>query len=432
MVPKISKRGHSFKGAGAYYLHDKDASTDERVTWTQSVNLLSRTPEKALKEMAWTDKHADELRALSGGSKVGRKASAGNVYAYSLSWAQSEAPTKEQMQEAALETLKELGLEDHQALMIAHDDTDHDHVHVLVNLVNPDTGKIANVHNDALTLSAWAEDYEHRCGVIHCAKRKENNDRREQGEYVKHKPDQMYAATSIEELYHSCASGSAFKNAVEEIGYTLGRGDRRGFVLVDREGDVHSLSRQVKGVRAKDIKAYMSDLDTKALPTAKDIQDALNEQTEPEEEPEIENTVLSFADIEKALQAETEEKRNALLDDLDQQYKQREQDIKEEQELQNAVVHSGGLKGMWNAVTGRTSRARACLAALRAQERRIRRARIDAVQYFELQQERHERALKSCSKQRENYLLWVQRNSEHPLGFESTGKGKKYSEAEHA
>ncbi len=63
---------------------------------------------------------------------------------------------------------------------------------------------------------------------------------------------------------------------------------------------------------------------------------------------------------------------------------------------------------MWNAVTGRTSRARACLAALRAQERRIRRARIDAIQYFELQQERHERALKSCAKQRENYLRWFE------------------------
>ena len=407
MIPKIAGRGHSFKGAGAYYLHDKNENTTERVDWVQSVNLLSRTPEKALKEMAWTDINADSIREINGGSKVGRKATAGNVYSYSLSYAQSEKPTKDQALEAASETLKALGMQDHQALIIAHNDTDHDHVHVLVNLVNPDTGRIADIHNDALTLSEWAEDYEHRCGVIHCAKRVKNNDRREQGEYVKHKPDQMYAATSIEELYQSCSGGAEFKDAVETIGYTLGRGDRRGFVLVDREGEVHSLSRQVKGVRAKDIKAYMSDLDISALPTAKEIQEAVDEEIEEEEQA----VSVSFEDIEEALKSEVADKRKALIDDLDKQYKQREQDIQEEQELQNAVFHASGLSGIWNAVTGRTKHARDCLAQLRAQERRIRLKRIEAVMYFEEQQDAHMQALRNSEKQREEYQRWVKLNA---------------------
>lgn len=39
MVPYITDRGHSFKGAGLYYLHDKGEQTNERVAWTHTVNL---------------------------------------------------------------------------------------------------------------------------------------------------------------------------------------------------------------------------------------------------------------------------------------------------------------------------------------------------------------------------------------------------------
>ena len=416
MVPRIAKRGHSFKGAGAYYLHDKNASTDERVAWTQTVNLLSRRPEKALKEMAWTDMHADDLRDLNGGSKVGRKSSAGNVYAYSLAWSPMEEPTKEQIQQASLETLQALGLEDHQALLVAHNDTDHSHVHVIVNLVNPDTGLVGNVHKDALRLSEWAEDYEHRCGVIHCEQRVKNNERREHGEYVKHEPEETHNAPSVEDLYHSCGSGSVFREAIEEIGYTLARGDRRGFVLVDREGEVHSLSRQLKGIRAKQIKTYMGDVDRENVQAAKDVQTAIAEAQDVEvvqdKEDDLEyvpeSVSVSFTDIEDAFQEESAEKREALIDVLDKKYGQREQELKEEQHIQKALIDSMGFKGMWNAITGRTNRAKSQLAALRRRERKIREKRIAAVVNFEQKEEARRDDLKNCVKRREEYQRFLQ------------------------
>ncbi len=39
MIPRIADRGHSFKGAGLYYLHDKKAKTKERVAWTHTHNV---------------------------------------------------------------------------------------------------------------------------------------------------------------------------------------------------------------------------------------------------------------------------------------------------------------------------------------------------------------------------------------------------------
>ena len=48
MVPDIAGTGHSFKGALAYYLHDKRASdalpqlsSNERVAWTETRNLAT-------------------------------------------------------------------------------------------------------------------------------------------------------------------------------------------------------------------------------------------------------------------------------------------------------------------------------------------------------------------------------------------------------
>ncbi len=54
MIPHIAQRGHSFKGAGAYYLHDKKSDTAERVLWTQTYNLPTQNPELALRVMAHT------------------------------------------------------------------------------------------------------------------------------------------------------------------------------------------------------------------------------------------------------------------------------------------------------------------------------------------------------------------------------------------
>ena len=46
----------------------------------------------------------------------------------------------------------------------------------------------------------------------------------------------------------------------------LARGDRRGFVVVDKFGQVHSLSRYVKGHTAKQIKAKLAPLTAGATP----------------------------------------------------------------------------------------------------------------------------------------------------------------------
>src|SRR5688572_1427437 len=108
MVPREANRGSSFKSAGLYYLHDKKADTSERVAWTHTENIPTQDPEKALKWMAWTAMHAEELKQRSGEeTKRGRK-SEKPVYAFSLAWAPEETPERWEMIVAARRALDAL------------------------------------------------------------------------------------------------------------------------------------------------------------------------------------------------------------------------------------------------------------------------------------------------------------------------------------
>lgn len=183
MVPRIGGKGFSFKGAGEYHLHDKGAKTSERVTWTHGHNL-PQDQKQAIRHMIDTASHADELKKQAGIKNTGRKSNA-HVYTYSLGWKAGEEIDDKTMKEAGLESLKALGLSKHQVLFVRHNDTDHAHVHLIVNRVDPETGVLATLKNDRVKLSKWAQDYELRHGGIQCEAREENNEKR-QSEYVKH------------------------------------------------------------------------------------------------------------------------------------------------------------------------------------------------------------------------------------------------------
>ena len=61
---------------------------------------------------------------------------------YVLSWREDEHPTELQIEQAVDITLAELGLTGHQVVYALHRDTDHDHLHLVVSRVHPETGKV--------------------------------------------------------------------------------------------------------------------------------------------------------------------------------------------------------------------------------------------------------------------------------------------------
>jgi len=233
MVPAVTEGGRSFKGAALYYLHDKrqageaERLTSDRLAWTHTVNLSSADPERAWRIMADTAMSQAELKAAAGEKATGRKLTK-PVYAYSLAWHPEQRPDREHMLSAALDSLKAQGLEGYQAIILAHSDEPHQHLHVLVNRVHPETGKAATLSNNTLKLSKWAEAYEKQHGKIYCNKRVDNNRRREQGEFVRD-PRKPRAAYEFERAAGNDSISAEFIKANEkqkdaqlyEIGRTI-------------------------------------------------------------------------------------------------------------------------------------------------------------------------------------------------------------------
>ena len=156
----------------------------KRVLWTETRNLATNDVMRGSRMMEATARDAPVLKKLAGVKATGRKLKKPMVH-YSLSWAPDERPGQRAMRQAVDGSLKALGLENHQALVVAHGDRAHPHVHVIVNRVDPETGKAANMGRDRIKLSKWAEGYERKQGRIRCHQRQANNYRRARGEWVR-------------------------------------------------------------------------------------------------------------------------------------------------------------------------------------------------------------------------------------------------------
>jgi len=159
-----------------YILHDQGRKTRDRVDWVMTQHLGGTAPEDAWSSMrnTWRDRTA--LKIMAGVPTTGRDNKT-PVLHYTLAWHENDKPSPAHMQKVALESLKVLDLSEHQAVIAAHNDKGHLHVHVVVNTVHPETGKTAQLKYSKEKFSKWAEAYEREHG-IHCQERIKNNERR--------------------------------------------------------------------------------------------------------------------------------------------------------------------------------------------------------------------------------------------------------------
>ena len=253
----------SFQAVSDYLLHDKQARTEERVEWSHAQNVWSEDVREAWQEMAVTVADAPRLKRESGASPAGRRVR-NAAFHLSLSWAQDENPSREDMLEAGRDALKALGLDKHQALFVCHNDEPHPHVHILVNRIDRETGRANKLAHSKRKLQDWALAYERDQGHIRCQLREENNAK------LKHGERPRYDDPAIRTAWERSDTGKAFQAALAERGYTLAMGNRR-IVVVDPHGKAINPARELHGVKAAQIKARLADIDLSALPRAEDV-----------------------------------------------------------------------------------------------------------------------------------------------------------------
>ena len=68
---------------------------------------------------------------------------------------------------------------EHQAVFVAHDDKSYRHVHIMLNVMHPETGLRLNDDFERRRAQAWALDYEREQGRIYCEQRLKRPEERE-------------------------------------------------------------------------------------------------------------------------------------------------------------------------------------------------------------------------------------------------------------
>ena len=175
MIPRI-KTGTSFKGAALYYLHDKRAEGEQvreskdRVAWTYAINTLEDEPEAVLAEMRVTAFNQFLLKMELGNRIDGRPVER-PVMTVALAWPHEETPTREEMIETGHSFLQHMKWEGHQVLFVAHNDTKHLHVHLIINRVHPETGMTQDAAWTKHRSQQWALKYEREHGHVYCEAR---------------------------------------------------------------------------------------------------------------------------------------------------------------------------------------------------------------------------------------------------------------------
>ncbi|HET7462591.1 MAG TPA: relaxase/mobilization nuclease domain-containing protein [Longimicrobium sp.] len=118
--------GRSFKDLASYLEHGprEQLAPPDRVDWVESRNLPTSHPQASARIMAATARDSERTEKP--------------VYHLIISFDPNDPVDRATMRQVADRTLRDLGLSEHQALIVAHKDRAHAHLHIMVNRVHPE------------------------------------------------------------------------------------------------------------------------------------------------------------------------------------------------------------------------------------------------------------------------------------------------------
>ncbi|MGA2871314.1 MAG: relaxase/mobilization nuclease domain-containing protein, partial [Verrucomicrobiota bacterium] len=130
-----------------------------------------------------------EFLKQEAGVRAGGCATENSVKELSLNWSPEDKPTPEHMIATAKGFLRHMNWHEHQVVMVAHNDKQYAQVHLMLNVVHPETGRHLDDGLERRRAQKWALAYEQEQGRVYCEQRLKNPEERE-----KNMPRNMYTA----------------------------------------------------------------------------------------------------------------------------------------------------------------------------------------------------------------------------------------------
>jgi hypothetical protein len=269
-------KGTSCAGAKRLAAHLTRTDTNERAELKEVRGVTAEDLRGALLEM----------ESVAAGARTSKP-----FYHGSINTRAEERLTDEQRTQAIDRLENALGLTGQARVVVVHEKEGREHCHIVWSRIDLERmAAISDSHNyrkhEEVARALEREFGHERVQGAHVEREGRPRPERTpshaemlQADRTGMSPQQVKA--QVTELWQRTDSGQAFAVALWEAGYVLARGDRRNYVVIDPMGGTHSLARRVEGIKAKDIRERMSDLDSARLPNvaeAKQIQRARQER----------------------------------------------------------------------------------------------------------------------------------------------------------
>jgi Relaxase/Mobilisation nuclease domain len=223
------------------------------------------------------------------------KATRCREYLYSLSINPDDRQgnlTREQYLDFIRRVEKKLGLSEQARAVVFHTKEGRLHCHAVWSRIDLEKLKAVQLSNDRQKLRSVVQEFARDHGLelpdglkqdrgkerFEDQKRDVSLAEKQQQERTGETKAERMAA--IGEAWRSSDNGTAFVQALKDRGYHIARGDKRAYVVVDRYGEIHSLPRQIEGIKTKDLDARLKDYPLAGLPAVEAVQETVRKERE--------------------------------------------------------------------------------------------------------------------------------------------------------
>jgi hypothetical protein len=266
-------KGKSRAGPQQLATHLGNAEKNERVSLVETRGTIAQDLRGALVEMD----------AYAVGTKCER-----SLYHAAISPEPPHVLTPEQRAEAIDALEAKLGLDGHARIVVMHEKLGRQHIHVVWSRIDLAKMRSVSDSHNYRKHEEVARDLERRFGhdrvqgAHHERDGVERPDRTPSRAELQQQERTGITGTRVKEevtaAFRASDGAEAFRAALQERGYTLARGDRRDYVILDEKGGIHSLARRIDGMKAVVLREFMAAVNPESVPSIEQAREIIDER----------------------------------------------------------------------------------------------------------------------------------------------------------
>lgn len=278
------------------------------------------------------------------------------MFSLSLNPPKGQEASLENLMRAADEAESKLGLQGQPRAVVVHEKKDRRHIHVVWSRIDAETMKAVNLPFFKQRLAALSKELYLEHGWELPDGHKENGWKNplnftlaewQQAQRLDLDPREVKQI--FQSAWRQSDSMPAFRAALEEHGYWLARGDRRGFVAMDINGEVFSVSRWA-GIKTRELNQRLGDPDM--LPRLDEVRKTVHAR--------LTGRVRDYLKEGREIQARELAPEIKALREMIKAHRQERVQLEDkleqrrlaETKARSARLHKG-VRGVWELLTGK-------------------------------------------------------------------------------